>query len=332
MMQKIAPNDIVMQLCCGFWASRCLHVAAELGLADHIDETPRAVAELAVRTASDPDALARILRLLAMHGLFAASDAGYEHTEASQLLRSDHPRSMRPYVRMIGADFGWSAFGFLEHTVRTGAPSMEKVFPGGLFAYLGQHPDMGRVFNDAMAAKSHADIAAIIPSYDFSNFGTVADIGGGRGHLLKAVIDSNPGVRGILFDLPLVVTNAASIASDRLILQGGDFFKDALPRADAYLLSTVLHDWSDTEAGAILSAVRRVIPSTGKLLLFEFVMPEGPGFHRAKALDINMLVLTGGRERTESEYARLLATAGFRLARAIQTPGPISILEAEPVQ
>jgi hypothetical protein len=129
---------------------------------------------------------------------------------------------------MIGADFGWSPFGSLEHAVRTGTPAMEKVFPGGLFAYLSVHPDMGRVFNDATTAKSHADIAAIIPSYDFSSFGIVADIGGGRGHLLKAVIDSDPAMRGILFDLPLVVTNAAPIASERLSLQGGDFFKDAL--------------------------------------------------------------------------------------------------------
>jgi hypothetical protein len=330
-MQQAAPSDLVMQLCCGFWASRCLHVAAELGLADHIDDVPIEVTELATRTGSDPDALARTLRLLATHGIFAANGAGYEHTDASRLLRSNHPRSMRPYVRMIGADFGWSAFGSLDYAVRTGTPAMNKVFSGGLFAYLGAHPEVGRVFNDAMRAKSHADIAAIIPSYDFSNFGVVADIGGGRGHLLKAVIDANPATRGILFDLPLVVADAAPIASERLSLQGGDFFKDALPRADAYLLSTVIHDWADTEAGLVLSAIRRVIPSTGKLLLFEYVMPEGPGFHRAKALDINMLVLTGGRERTENEYARLLASAGFRLTRTIQTSGPISIVEAEPI-
>jgi hypothetical protein len=330
-MQQTEAFDLILQLTRGYLAPRCLHVVAELGIADHIGESARSLIELAEATATNPDALARTLGLLATQGVFAATGNGYEHTAASRLLRSDHPDSMRSFVRVYGSDICWSTLGALEHSLRAGAPALLKVFPDGLFAYLRANPEVGRLFDEAMTGKSRADIAAIIQCYDFSGFMTVADIGGGRGHLLQAVLDVNQLAQGILFDLPQVVANSGAIPTTRLSLQHGDFFKGPLPRADAYLLSNVVHDWADEQATAILLNVRRAIPDAGKLLVFENVIPEGSEAYRARALDILMLALTGGRERTRSEYERLLYGADFRVTQVIQTASAMSIVEAEPV-
>jgi hypothetical protein len=329
-MPQTGSGDLVLDLARGYFAPRCLHVVAEIGVADHLGEAPLPAEELARRTATDPDALARMLDLLVSQGVFARNGSGYAHTPASELLRSDHPKSLRSFVRLMGSDILWSTFGAVAHSLRTGAPSVTHVFAEGLFAYLRATPEMGKVFDEAMTGKSHADIAAIIPAYDFSGFGVVADIGGGRGHLLRAVLEASPRARGILFDLPQVVANAEGLASERLSLQSGDFRKDPLPRADAYLLSNVLHDWPDEQAVAILLNVRRAIPDTGKLLVFENTIPEDPLAYRVRQLDVLMLAMFAGRERTKAEYGRLLQLAGFRLARSIDTPRPMSILEALP--
>lgn len=318
----------VLQMAAGFWTPRCLHVIAELGIADHLDDTPRTAAALAEAVGANADAVNRILRLLAAHGIFAAENGTYSHTEASRALRSDHPRSVRAYVRMLGAPMSWQSWAALEHCARTGQASTETVFPGGMFAYFREHPTASRVFDEAMMAKSHGDMAAILPAYDFSGFKVIADIGGGRGHLLRAILEANPSAKGIIFDQPHVVADAA--ASGRLTTIGGDFFKDELPKADAYLLMNVIHDWADEESHAILSATRRAAPPHAKLLVIETVLPDSPGPHWSKFLDINMLTL-GGRERTLAEYETLFARAGFRLTRKIDTASPYSIVEAVPI-
>jgi hypothetical protein len=329
-MQQPEPGDLILNLARGYFAPRCLHVVAECGIADRIADGPRPLDALAQETGTDPDALARILDLLATMGVFARRGNGYEHTPASRLLRSDHPRSLRSFVRMMGSDIFWSAFGALAQALQTGAPSVTRVFPEGFFAYLRATPELGKLFDEAMTGKTRADTANIMASYDFSRFRVVADIGGGRGHLLQAVLEASPEAQGVLFDLPHVVAGSESLASTRLTFQSGDFFKDPVPPADAYLVSTVIHDWPDEQAIAILRNVRGAILGGGKLLLFEHVVPEGPHAHRARELDIAMLAVLGGRERTKDEYERLLTGAGFRLTRVVQTPGPVSILEAEP--
>jgi hypothetical protein len=180
-----------------------------------------------------------------------------------------------------------------------------------------------------MTAKAHGHIAGILAAYDFGQFKTIADIGGGAGHLLKAVLDAAPQAQGVLFDLPHVVEKAVPLASPRLTLRGGDFFKDALPAADGYLIMEVIHDWPDSESIAILSAVRRAALKGAKVLMIEQVIPDAPGPDWTKALDVLMLTLLGGKQRTIDEYRALLGKAGFRLQREIGTTG-ISILEATP--
>jgi hypothetical protein len=208
----------------------------------------------------------------------------------------------------------------LEAAVRTGKPSLEKVLPEGIWAHFDAQPQEARLFGEAMTGKAQADIAAVIGAYDFSDFGVIGDIGGGRGHLLAAILDASPEAHGVLFDLPNVVQFAQGIACQRLKLQGGDFFKDQLPTCDAYTLMEVIHDWSDDDSESILSAVRRAAAKGAKLLVIEQMLPEASLPNTAASLDIAMMTLLGGKQRTRSEYARLYETAGFRLDRVI-TPG-----------
>ncbi len=185
------------------------------------------------------------------------------------------------------------------------------------------------MFNAAMGAKAQGAVAAILASYDFSGFGRIGDIGGGNGHLLRAILDTEPGAEGILFDLPHVIEEAASVASGRLGLQAGDFFRDPLPGCDAYLLMEIIHDWGDEDSFSILRAVRRAAPPRAKLLVIETIVPDDPGPDWSKMLDIHMLALLGGRQRTWQEYEALLARSGFVFEREIDTGAGISILEAE---
>ena len=305
--------------------ARCIHVIADAGVADALEDRPASAPQLAATTGLNADALGRILRLLSAHGVFASSPEGFSHNDVSRLLRSDHPQSLRAFARMIGSPFAWEGLTDLQHAAKTGSPARGSA---NLFAYFGEHPEEGSLFNQAMAGKSAAVVPAVVEAYDFSRFKTIADIGGGRGHLIQAIIARTPTASGILFDLPHVVTDAASGASDRLRLVGGDFFRDALPAADAYILMEVIHDWNDEQSAAILSAVHRAAPKDARLFIVEALVSEAPGAHFSKLLDILMLALTGGRERTPSEYQRLLATAGFQMTSVIPTRSQYSIVEA----
>ncbi len=330
--QERAVNDpnpfvTVQQIAGGYCLPRCLHVVADLGVADALDDTPRTAADLAASVGAHPDALSRVLRLLAAHGVFERQSDQFRHSPASRLLRTDHPQSMRAFARMFGLPVFWATYEVLERSVRTGLPAATKVVPEGFWSYFAQHPEEGRVFNASMIAKAHGQVAGIMATYDFSGFGLVGDIGGGSGHLLRAVLDAVPTARGILFDLPHVIEDAAGLASERLTLQAGDFFHDTLPSCDAYLLMEIIHNWGDKEAIAILKAVRSAAPPLAKLLLIETIVPDGPGPDWSKMLDIHMLALLGGRQRTRQEYEALLDQSGFRLEREIDTDAGIAILE-----
>jgi hypothetical protein len=327
-MSETNPVHTLLQITGGYALSRCLHVVADLGVADALGDTPRTAAELAAAVGVDPAALGRILRLLAAHDVFAIQGDTICHTEASQILRSNHPHSLRAFIRVFGGAVNWSIYEALDHAVRTGRPATEKVLPGGLWAYRREHPDEGSMFNAAMTARARRYVAGVRAAYDFSGFDLVGDIGGGLGHLLLAVLDSAPTVKGVLFDLPPVISEASGLASERLQLQAGDFFTDPLPVCDAYLAMQVIHDWGDEDAVAILRAIRRVAPTHAKLLIIEHLIPDDPGPHWSKILDIHMLTLLGGRERTRQEYAALLAQAGFAFAREIATGSDVVILEA----
>lgn len=322
------PFETLQSTALNYCLSRCLHVVADLGVADHVDAAARAVSDLAASVNAHPDALKRVLRLLAAHGIFEMQGELVRHTLSSQLLRTDHPHSMRAFVRLFGSRVMWSVYETFEQSVRTGVPAISQVLPEGLFGYFARHPEEAAIFDEAMAAKSRGHVAGILATYDFSRFEAIGDIGGGRGHLISAVLHAYPSISGVLFDLPHVIERAADLRSERLALQAGDFFQDVLPTCDAYLLMEVIHDWNDDEAVAILRTIRRAAPEGATLLLMEQMIPDTAGPAWTKMLDIHMLALLGGRQRTRQEYAVLLERSGFAFDREIEIPGDLSILEA----
>jgi len=315
---------VIVDLARAHIAARCLHVAAECGAADAIGPAGAMPAEIAAQTGYDADALDRILRLLASLGIFErTADGRYLHTASSSKLRSDDPSSLRSYVRMNGLHVMWDRYGDLDEPARTGRPRHDWA---SLVEHFAAHPEESAIFNAAMVSKARTVLPTIAAAYDFNGFATIVDIGGGRGHLLKLILERAPRARGILFELEHVLADAGS--APRLEFQSGDFFNDPLPTADAYLLMDVLHDWNDADTARILAAVRRAARATSRLLIVETLVPETPGPHIGKSLDISMLAVTGGRERTEPQYSALLAAAGFTLARVLPTQSQYSIVEA----
>ena len=326
------PHETVWQLATATVASRTLHVVAELGVADHIADTPVPTKELAAACGAEPEALERALLLLAAHSVFKRTPEGFAHTDASRLLRSDHPMSMRAFPRMMGMAAFTASFAQLDYAVRTGRPAFELVSADGLFAHLQRHPDEARIFDASMTGKAAGDIAAVLAAYDFSRFTTIADIGGGRGHLLRAVLDTVPSANGILFDLPDVVASldldADQLAQQRLSLHGGDFFADKLPNADLYILMEVIHDWGTAQAASILSAVAEAAPPGATVLIIEAVVEDKDPDPVVHTLDMIMLAITGGRERTAAELSQLLHDAGLSATAVLTTPGVLRIVEA----
>lgn len=321
------PHQTIWSLAEAVVASKCLHVVAELGVADHLDDMPRTASDLARDCGANADALGRVLRLLCAHGVFRLDGSAFAHNDASRLLRADHSASMRDFARLNSLPVTWGALGALERSVRTGSPSAQTMDPDGFFAYLRDHPREADVFGRAMAAKARADIADVLTAYDFGRFATIADIGGGRGHLLQAILATVRGARGVLFDLPEVV-DSLDIPDDRITAQAGDFFVDALPEADAYLLMEVIHDWADPEAAAILAAVRRACAPGASVLILEHIAPDDGVDSFSQTLDVVMLAVTGGRERSAAQLSRLLEGSGFGPGRVTTTRGPICIVEA----
>jgi len=227
---------------------------------------------------------------------------------------------------MTGTPFCWDALGHLDHAVRTGEAGITKLHPGGWVAYLDAHPGPRAIFQTPMTANAHDDIAAVLNAHDFSRYRRICDVGGGCGHLLKAVLDRYAQTTGVLFELPPVASGITP--TRRLEVVAGDFFTDPLPDADAYVLMNILHDWDDNSAVAILAAVSQAHRSRGAaVLLLEAVMPEGPQRHWSKTLDVLMLAVTGGRERTLAQYRGLLRAAGIEPISAVPTATPFSIVQ-----
>jgi hypothetical protein len=322
------PHEVLFALSTAGFAARCVQVVAELGVADRIGEDPVPVTELARSCGVDGRALDRVLRLLTTYGVFHLQDGGYRHTPTSRLLCDNHPMSMRAHAQMMGLPFMLGSLRELPHAVKTGRPGIEKLEPKGGWAYLQDRPHEADLFARAMTAKAGADIAATMATYDFTPFKRIADIGGGRGHLLRAVLDAAPAAEGILFDLPLVIDSLDDDRDPRLSTQAGDFFVDALPAADAYLLMDVLHDWPDSECVAILSAIRHAASDDSVVLIIEDVISEGRPDRRASTMDVVMLAVTGGRQRTAREFGALLGSAGLRLDTVIDTPNARQIVQA----
>lgn len=330
------PPAALLQMMTGYWLSKAIYVAAKLGVADFLAEGPRNTDELAAVTQTHADALYRVLRALASVGIFSeVAPSRFALTPLAALLRSDTPDSMRALAIMY-AEEQYRAWDDVLHSVRTGQPAFERAFGTRYFDYFATHPEASRVFNEAMVGWTTQVTDAVVAAYDFSPFGVVADVGGGHGALLAAILTCNPVARGILFDLPQVVEGAESFLTaagvvDRCTRTGGDFFAEMPAGADAYVLSQILHDWDDERSVAILRQVRRAMPDHGKLLVVELVLPEGNDPFLGKWLDLHMLVLLGGQERTVAQYTTLLREAGFELAGVVPTSAQQSIVEALPV-
>jgi len=320
----------------GYWLSQAIYVAAELGIADRINGQPVTVEELASSTSADAQSLYRVLRALASAGIFAEDQAGrFSLTPLAECLRSDGSASQRALAIMNGAEF-YQSWGNLCSAVRTGEPAFDRTFGVPWIRYFASQPVRGEIFDAAMGGFGAAEVEPTLEAYDFSQFGTVADIGGGNGALLAAVLGRYSGASGLLFDLPDVVARAEPTFADlgfadRCQFVGGSFFDSVPAGADAYVLRHILHDWQDDEAVAILRSCRNAMPSWGRVLVIENVIAPGNDPSLGKWLDLMMLVV-GGRERTEAEFRQLFSDAGLEVTRVIPTRHEVSVIEGVPAR
>jgi len=331
------PVSASMQMMGILWpgaiAVQAIYVGAKLALADLVASGPMSIEQLADATRTHRSSLSRLLRALSSLGIFVEDTEGcYRQTALSDTLRSDHPESVRPFAMMLGSHFVWTPSGALEDTVRTGEPSFERIYHAPFFEYLAGHSDEAAIFNAAMSS-SPRYLAAIVEAYDFSKFGRIVDVGGGHGLLLATILTACPRLHGVLYDLPAVVAGASALEqepiSQRSEIIGGDFFQGVPRGADAYLLKGIIHDWNDEAALKILKNCRQAIHPNGTLLLVETVLSRAADPSGA-LMDMLMMVLTNGRERTESEFRSLLQEAGFSMVHVIRA-GSASMIESRPV-
>jgi hypothetical protein len=330
MISSMSSHDELRRLITGFRISAALGVAAELGLSDELAAGPRTVADLAATVAADEDTLHRMLRALATIDVYEQQgDGRFANTALGDGLRSDVPGTLRPLARTLQDPAIWSAWGHLGHSVRTGENAFEAQQGMDVWAYRQDRPEANQIFNDNMTSLSSRVSAAVASSYDFSGVSSVVDVGGGHGILLEAVLTLHEHLTGTVFDQAHVVATApmSSLLEPRWAAESGSFFEE-VPAADAYLLKAILHDWPDQQCLEILHTCRRALNPDGVVLVVETVLGR-PG-HEVEAAfsDLNMLVLPGGRERTEQEYAALFAAAGLELTRVLDTGTRVSIVEA----
>ncbi len=321
-----------------FRVSDLVATATEFRLADHLADGPRSSAELAHLCGADPQTLHRVLRALARIELVRQTEDGrFALAPLGEPLRSDVPDSLYRMARLWGTDLFKLTWMRLPHSVRTGQSAQEYLYGLRQFDYLATQPDVAQIFNDGMLAGTLTVGAAVVEAYDFTTCKTIVDVGGGSGALAATVLRANPGMRGIVFDLPFCEQGAIDFltsagVSDRCQFASGDFFESIPSDADAYLLKFILHDWEDARCAQILKTCRAGVPRQAKLLLVESVLPpDGGPVTDAVFGDVTMIVHTGGRERTEAEYASLLDAAGFRLSRVVPTRVAQSVIEAVPV-
>jgi hypothetical protein len=335
----VPPFVQLYQLTTGAWLTQAISVAAGLGVADAIASGATTSAEIAQRVGAHAPTLYRLLRALSDHGVFAQGPGDrFALTPMGESLRSDAPHSMRRWAVWTGARFYREAWSDLEQAVRTGEPSFARVHGTDLFAYLEDHPDDAIVFDGAMKDIAGNFLAGILAVYDFADRSTIVDVGGGSGTLLAAILHAAPGTRGVLFDIAPVVASAGPVLqaagiADRCETVAGNFFDEVPPGADLYILSNIIHDWDDDNAVRILQRCRRAMGADSRLLIIELVLPDDARPSMGKLLDLEMLSVTpNGRQRTEAQYAELLARAGLQATVVVPAlPGtPASYVEAAP--
>jgi len=331
---SVTPTQAVLQVIGGFWLARCVYIAAKLGLADLLQDGSKTPAELAVLTGTHAPALYRVLRALASNGwLQEDSDGRFGMTALTAGLQTGAPGSLRALATTELGEEHYPAWGNLLFSVRTGELAFDDVFGMPNWQYWAGHPEHADIFNRAMSEMTAIIEPAVLSICDFTGAKTIVDVGGGRGTLISSILRAYPDARGIVVDLPHVIEQGRQLIAtnglqDRCELVGGDFFKQVPSGGDVYLLKWVIHDWDDAKATAILKNCHAAMPAHARLLLIEAPLPPAndPSLH--KLMDVNMLVMTGGRERTEAEYRTLLDAAGFELTRVTVTPLELGVLEA----
>jgi len=331
--QTMTTTDLSTRTLHGYWLSRAIWVAARLRLADAVGDGPADPADVARVVGVDAGALTRVLRALASAGVFEIDDAGHVWPTAdSNALRSDDPRSQRVLLDHLLGDENHASWGELAETVRTGRTGFEIHHGHTWIEHYAADPESGRRFAEAMSATTAAFEEALMAADAFPPFAVAVDVGGSHGSLLRRLLDRDPAARGVLFDLPEVVAQAEErLGADldgRLAAVPGDFFRSVPPGADLYLLKLILHDWDDERGVAILRNVRAAAPEGARVAIVEAVLPERPNDHAGWWWDLQMLVMTGGRERSRDEYAALLRAAGWRLERVVDTASPLSVVLA----
>ncbi len=326
------PPLQMLELISGFWISRCVYIAAKLGIADVVKDGAKTAEELAAATRTYAPSLFRVLRALASVGVVTQNDGRFGNTPLLETLRSDVRGSMRAFAMTELGEEHYPAWGELLDSVRTGGIAFEKAFGEPVWEFFAKNPDNAKIFNDAMSGMTAQANEALHAAYDFSGMNVLVDVGGGHGGLITSILQRHPQMRGILFDSPQVIEGARSFVNgsgvaDRCELIGGDFFESVPTGGDAIILKWIIHDWNDEQSVTILKNCHRGLPANGKLILVEAVVPAGSERHFSKFIDLNMLVMTGGRERTEEEFRQLYEAAGFHLTRIVPTESPFSVVE-----
>lgn len=332
-LNDAAPRLALLQMITGFWISQAIYVVAKLGLADLLVDGPISNEELAKSAGASPKELFRLLRFLASVGVFAEAEDGYfEMTPLAAGLQSGVPSSLRSLAIMYGEET-YQAWGDLLHSINTGETAFNHTYKSGIFHYLAEHPEAASVFSRAMTEFTTQESTAVMAAYDFSNFDRVIDVGGGQGSFIADILMSNPKPKGVLFELPQVIEGAkghinSAELTDRCEVIGGDFFQAITSGGDAYILKNILVNWEDERSVILLKNCHRAMVENGKLLVIEVsvISPKNvPSF--GKLFDLHMLVMTGGRGRSEAEFRALFAAAGFKLTNIMPTESPVSIIE-----
>ena len=329
------PHAQVIQMGTGVWVSAVVTTAAKVGIADQLGAGPRSADELAGPMKLHAPSLHRLMRTLASLGILTESGAQrFALTPLGDALKTGAPGSARATLLAFN-DLLWRGWEEMPYSLETGKPAFDKVFGASLFEFIGRHPELASYFSEAMVGFHGQEPPAVAKAYDFSVFRTIVDVGGATGNMLAAILSHHGGPRGVLFDLPHVVRDAPALlrangVADRIAIEGGSFFDTVPAGGDCYVLSHVIHDWSEDKCLTILGHCRRAIDQNGRLLLVEMVLPPGDTPHPGKVLDMVMLTFPGGQERTADEYSSLLAKAGFRLNRVVPTASAASVVDASP--
>ena len=330
---ELPPHAQLVQMGTAHWVSHILYVAAKLSLADHLASGPKRSDELAAATKTHAPSLSRFMRTLAHLGLVTEHGGQFASTRLGEALKAGAPGAARSAILTLASPWITSGWECLLESVQTGRPGLEKALGMPIFDWLAQHPEEASLFSETMVSFHGAEPAAVAAAYDFSSMTTIVDIGGATGNLLAAILDKQPEARGILYDLPHVVRDAPKLIqgrglTDRVTIVSGSFFERVPEGGDAYLLSHIIHDWSEEQCLTILGHCRRVMKPTTRVLIIEMVLPAGDVPHPGKMLDMMMLVGPGGQERTEPEYGALLNKAGLRLTKVVPTNSAVSVVEA----